>query len=98
MPQLEVASRENASIKDPVLLQRHADAYAQVNSSEVITWDIEVDPDAYPSYGEWHFGDRARFSVKGHPWVDDGEYTHRLLGLTRGSGTAKLETTTALVS
>lgn len=95
-PSLERASRDNASIKEPVQLDALARASAATNADGITQWSISVDPDADPFIGRWGLGDLARFEVRGHPLIDDGSYIHRLVGVEHSPGKASLGTTPVL--
>jgi hypothetical protein len=95
-PMLERVSRDTASVREQILLDRQATSYVAANITPALTWKVTVDPEMWPEIGTWNFGDNARLVVAGHNWIPDGDYTHRVIGVTHTPNSAELETSPAL--
>jgi hypothetical protein len=92
-PAMERADRTSVSNKSQAELDALAVSYVAANSAPAETWQIAVHADADPVIGEqWTLGDHVVISVTDHPWLDDGEYQRRIVGITHDPDTIQLET------
>jgi hypothetical protein len=96
-PALERADRTSVSNKLQQELDALATSYVAAHSTAAETWSIVVHPDAEPIIGEqWNLGDVVVISVSDHPWLDDGEYLRRVVGVTHSPDSMTLETTAVM--
>jgi hypothetical protein len=91
-PALERTNRDAGANPNAQVIDGLAASYVDTNVTEAVTWAITVDPEAWPQVGLWSYGDNGRFDVRGHPWIPDGDYRRRLLGVNHSPGKAVLET------
>jgi hypothetical protein len=49
-------------------------------------WEATVLADADPRWGEYWPGHFANYSFKDHPWIPNGTYSSRILGVSDGGG------------
>lgn len=59
-------------------------------SQPVEVWTATVRADQYPVFGSYTPGSWVTLNMQNHPWIPDGEYTQRLLGLSQGQNAAEV--------
>jgi hypothetical protein len=96
-PAMERADRTSASNKSQDELDALAVSFQAAHSVVAETWSVSVHPGVDPIYGvHWNLGDRVTVSVSDHPWLDDGEYVRRVVGITHTPDSMTLETVEVL--
>lgn len=59
-------------------------------SQPVEVWTATVRADQYPVFGSYTPGSWVTLNMQNHPWIPNGEYTQRLLGLSQGQNAAEV--------
>lgn len=95
-PALERADRTSVSERRQEQLNALARSYVSDFSAPTETWSMTVDPDEWPQLGrEWTLGDAVTVSVAGHPWLEDGDYLRRVIGVKVAPEALQLATVAA---
>lgn len=93
LPALERVDRTSVSSKNQTLLNSLALSYINVFDEPVQSWQITILPEKWPLLGEeWAIGDSVTFDIRDHPWIDDGQYVRRIVGISHTYDSMSLET------
>lgn len=94
-PLLERADSARSSTETTTNLDAQAADYLRVHGRPVEEWKVTARADTHPPLGVWQLGDEAILRVRGHRWIEDGDYRRRLLSV---SGNATDEITLGVTS
>ena len=87
---LEGADRTSVSETRVPQLNALAVSYQSEYGRPVQSMEFSAPADEAPPYRTtWNLGDVATFSVTGHPWLDDGPITQRIIGVNIDAETVK---------
>ena len=76
------ADAASKDVKDPVILQGHADYAMAVDRRPVETWDLTVRADTSPMLGQYAPGDFAKITVpRNNPMIESGVHRVRLMAI-----------------
>ncbi|GAY12029.1 hypothetical protein [Pseudonocardia sp. N23] len=92
-PALERADRTSVSEARQTQLDALATSYGAEYSDAVETITYSAPTDLAPAYRTaWNLGDTATFAYTGHPWLDDGTATARMIGVAMDPGNTRFST------
>ena len=76
----------HGDVVDQTTLQSWADSTQALNRAGINTWTVraKMDDQDYP-FGSFDPGCSISYNVQGHIWLEDGNYTHRLIGISQGT-------------
>lgn len=93
-PALERADRTSVSEARQTQLDALAASYGAEYGQAVETINYSAPTDLAPAYRTaWNLGDVATFAFTGHPWLDDGTATARMIGVSMDPDETKFATT-----
>lgn len=84
-PLLESVDSSHASVTDQATLQGWANSVQTQFGRPIETWVSTILMDSNPQAGTYSPGVTATYNVAGHPWLEDGQYSQRILGLQNGT-------------
>lgn len=91
-PLLEAAeSRQN--VTSLPLLDRYAREMAQQGRNPIETWTMSFARNERPFLSDYWVGDFADLNIVGHPWLEDGVYSTRIVGLKGNHADEKVDVT-----
>ncbi|PKV95929.1 hypothetical protein ATK30_6862 [Amycolatopsis echigonensis] len=85
-PALDMVDSNHTSVLDPVALNAYAAGDLTLYGSVPEQWEAVVLADADPQWGQYLPGHFANYSFQDHPWIPDGTYSQRILGVSDGGG------------
>lgn len=94
-PLLERADSARSTTETTVNLDAQAADFLRAHDRPVEEWQVTARADTQPALGTWLLGDEAVLRVRGHRWIEDGDYPRRILAV---SGTATDEITLGVTS
>lgn len=95
-PALERADRTSVSTAQLEVLDSLAASYGAAYATPVREWKVTVHRDHRPLYREeWQEGDVVTLAIAGHPYLADGEYLQRVVGVSGGEDDITLATQAA---
>ncbi|MGH4013174.1 MAG: hypothetical protein ACRDSL_04430 [Pseudonocardiaceae bacterium] len=94
-PLLERADSARPTTETTVNLDAQAADFLRAHDRPVEEWQVTARADTAPALGSWLLGDEATLRIRGHRWIEDGDYPRRLLTV---SGNATDEITLGVTS
>ena len=94
-PLLERADGARSTTETTVNLEAQAADYLRAHDRPVEAWQVTARADTHPRLGTWLLGDDAVLRIRGHRWIEDGDYPRRVLSV---SGDASDEITLGVTS
>lgn len=89
-PLLDQVDSSHSSASDPTTLSSWARANVAQYSRKVEQWKPRIRLDSEPMFGTYVPGHFGSYVVNDHPWIPDGTYTSRILGVS-SAGTSEDE-------
>jgi Concanavalin A-like lectin/glucanases superfamily len=85
-PLLERADGARSTTETTVNLDAQAADYLRAHDRPVEQWQVSVRADSQPALGIWALGDEAILRLRGHRWIEDGDYPRRILSVSGDAG------------
>lgn len=89
-PLLESVSTAHSDVVDQTTLQKWANAELALYGRPVETWSGVVRADMLPVLGTYYAGFYANYNMINHPWIPDGVYQQRILGISNGQNPGEI--------
>lgn len=85
-PALDMVDSNHTSVLVLATLNDFASADLKLYGSVPEQWEATVLADTDPQWGQYLPGHFANYSFQDHPWIPDGIYKQRILGVSDGGG------------
>lgn len=89
-PLLESVDSNHTSVTDQTTLQGWANSVQSQFGRPIETWVGTVKMNDNPMAGTYTAGVRGTYNVTNHAWIEDGQYSQRILGLQNGQNVNEL--------
>jgi hypothetical protein len=92
-PLSDMVDSSHVSATDQGQLSAWATADLALNGKATETWTAYVDANSNPQLGSYQLGYFATFNITGHIWLQDQQYSGRILGIANGRSAGEVALT-----